>query len=174
MSGFPDSKNHSITFRHPTLEDASDICRIVVDSQVLDVNSCYMYLLLCRDFSNTCLVAEKNSQIIGFVTGYRPPERHDTLFIWQIAIDQSMRNRGLAKNLLTELVKSQIKSGVAYVEATVASTNIASRTLFESFAIRFNAILVQTDCFLESHFPSTGNHEAEPLIRIGPLTSDHC
>src|SRR5437879_5926964 len=41
----------------PTVEDGAAIWRIARDSQTLDLNSSYSYLLWCRDFARTSVVA---------------------------------------------------------------------------------------------------------------------
>src|SRR5699024_2622490 len=79
--------NPNIIFRTPTVADGAGIWRIVQESGVLDLNSAYMYLLLSKDFADTCIVAERDNQLVGFATGYRPPKRPDSIFLWQIGID---------------------------------------------------------------------------------------
>ena len=158
------------TLRHPTLDDAPLIWRLVRETGVLDENSSYAYLLLCRDFAETCLVAERDSQLAGFVTAYRPPTQSDVLFVWQIGVSASSRRQGLGLRMLCELVR-RCRAGdasIGFVEATVAPSNTASRRLFDALAKRLEATLTEADGFGETHFPS-GDHEAEPLIRIGPL-----
>lgn len=158
------------TLRHPTLNDAPWIWRLVRETGVLDQNSSYAYLLLCRDFAETCLVAERDSQLAGFVTAWRPPQRSNVLFVWQVGVSAMARRQGLALRMLCELV-SRCRPGdasIEFVEATVASSNTASRRLFEALANRLEAPLSEADGFETSHF-RFGNHEAEPLIRIGPL-----
>ena len=156
--------------RAPEVNDAAEIWALVNDSAVLDRNSAYLYLVLCRDFADTCLVAVVDGEIIGFVTGYRPPSDPRVLFVWQIAVDQRMRGRGVAHRLLMELVRSQ--SELSFVEATIAPTNATSRRLFQSLARELKAPFEDRpdDGFREDEFPSP-DHEAEPRIRIGPLTT---
>lgn len=158
------------TLRHPTLDDAPWIWRLVRETGVLDENSSYAYLLLCQDFAETCLVAERDSQLAGFVTAYRPPQRSDVLFVWQVGVSAPARRQGLALRMLRDLVSRcrPDDAPVTFVEATVAPSNTASRRLFEVLANRLEAPLVEADGFSESHF-RFGSHEAEPLIRIGPL-----
>ncbi len=47
--------------------------RIARDSKTLDLNASYAYILWCRDFAATSVVATVDEQPAGFVTGYRPP-----------------------------------------------------------------------------------------------------
>lgn len=158
----------TLLMRAPETGDAQEIWRLVRETGVLDENSAYLYLLLCRDFADTCLVAESEGRVVGFVTAYRPPERPQTLFVWQIGVCRSVRRQGVALRLLTELV-GRVQP-LEFVEATVAASNLASRGLFEAFARNRDLSLTDIDDagFLENDFPP-GDHEAEPLLRIGPL-----
>ncbi|CAO0837892.1 L-2,4-diaminobutyric acid acetyltransferase OS=Streptomyces microflavus OX=1919 GN=ectA_1 PE=3 SV=1 [Streptomyces microflavus] len=57
------------------MEDGAAIWRIARDSEVLDLNSSYSYLLWCRDFAATSAVARgEDGEPIAFVTGYIRPE----------------------------------------------------------------------------------------------------
>ena len=64
-----------IIFRKPTLEDGAAIWHLVKTTGRLDLNSAYLYLLLARDFADTCVVAAEGERLVGFVSGYRPPGR---------------------------------------------------------------------------------------------------
>ncbi|MDX5310866.1 MAG: GNAT family N-acetyltransferase, partial [Rhodococcus sp. (in: high G+C Gram-positive bacteria)] len=78
--------------------------QIARDSKVLDVNSSYAYVLWCRDFAATSVVATAGDhEAVGFVSGYRRPEAPDTLFVWQVAVDQDQRGRGVAGRMLDSL-----------------------------------------------------------------------
>jgi L-2,4-diaminobutyric acid acetyltransferase len=158
-----------ITYRPPAPEDAPAIWRLVRDSGVLDVNSVYCYLLLCKDFADTCAVAERQGAIVGFVTAYIPPGRGDTLFIWQIGVASELRGRGLAGRLLQALLRRAVCRGIRFVEATVGPTNRASRALFTALARDLDAALDEQSCFDASVF-AEGDHEPENLLRIGPFS----
>lgn len=163
-----EAADSTLQMRAPTIDDAREIWRLVGETGVLDKNSSYLYLLLCRDFSDTCLVAETDGQVVGFVTAYRVPARSDTLFVWQIGVGKSARRQGVALKLLTQLATRT--PSLRFVEATVAGSNLASRRLFEAFARNQSVPLMDLpqEGFQESDFPP-GGHEAEPLLRIGPL-----
>jgi len=162
----PDTQTLSI--RKPTVADASHIWKLVSDSGVLDENSCYLYMLLCRDFAETCVVAEADSRIVGFVTAYRPPATPDVLFVWQVGVCPSMRRRGLALRMLQDLATRCPVSRHSYIEATVAPSNLASRKLFHSLAKHLGVELTECEGFSASDF-LFGDHESEPLLRLGPL-----
>lgn len=159
-----------LDLRSPTTNDASKIWQLVVESGVLDPNSAYLYLLLCRDFSDTCLVAVRDDSVVGFVTAYRLPRAPHVLFVWQIGVAPEARRQHVALRLLSELLKRCDLSTLTFIEATVASSNTASRKLFAALARSLDAPLddLPHDGFSESQFPP-GQHQAEPRIRIGPL-----
>ncbi len=150
------------------MTDGAAIWRLVCQTDVLDTNSCYAYLLLCTDFADTCLVSYDGERLAGFVTGYRPPGRPDVLFVWQIGVDPAYRGRGLGRALLGRLVERAAAQGVRYLEATVTPDNDASRRLFRWLADARRCELATTSRFEPPHF-AAAEHEPEQLIRIGPL-----
>lgn len=157
-----------LRFRQPTVEDGPAIWQLVIDAGTLDRNSSYAYLLLCRDFAETCVVAERGGTLLGFLTGYRPPTRPEAVFVWQIGVSEKARGEGLASALLDHLLLSDGCRGVRFLETTVAPSNEASRALFRSLARRLEAELEESPGFAADLFPE-GGHEAEPRLRIGPF-----
>src|SRR3990172_12979184 len=95
-----------IRVRKPDIEDGEEVWRLVQTSKPLETNSLYAYLLLCAHFNETCAVAENGAEIVGFVSGYEPPSEPGVLFVWQIAVKESMRQRGLAKRMIMEILRS--------------------------------------------------------------------
>ncbi|MFC0861940.1 diaminobutyrate acetyltransferase [Sphaerimonospora cavernae] len=151
----------------PTIDDGSRLWRIARDSETLDVNSPYSYLLWCRDFSDTSVVARDGSDACGFVTGFTRPRATDTFFVWQVAVDRSWRGQGLARRMLDWLAERMVARGHRYLEATVTPDNTASERLFESFARDWGSPLERRPVFGSEHFPAS--HEPEVLFRIGAL-----
>lgn len=93
-----------IRIDRPGVADGAALWRIAGDSGTLDLNSSYSYLLWCRDFADTSVVArDESGEPVGFVTGYVRPERPDTLLVWQVAVDEAHRGLGLAAALLDGL-----------------------------------------------------------------------
>ncbi|NKE69261.1 diaminobutyrate acetyltransferase [Candidatus Manganitrophus noduliformans] len=158
----------TIFFRKPTIEDGSDIWKLAKDSEILDLNSAYCYLLLCKHFSETCVVAESGGRLAGFVTAFRPPASPDVLFIWQIGVAGAMRRQGLGRALLKDLLRREASRGVSFLETTITPSNHPSKALFASLARSLNTPYVEEKGFPESLFPE-GNHQAEDLIRVGPF-----
>jgi L-2,4-diaminobutyric acid acetyltransferase len=163
----------------PTKADGAALWRIARDSQKLDVNSPYAYLLWCHDFADSSVVARVDGDAVGFVIAYRKPSAPDTALVWQVAVDASQRGKGLAGALLDELFITLVGQGVRYLETTITPDNEASIRLFGSFAKRWNTNLESAELFSvndfpandspASDFPDGGAHEPEDLYRIGPL-----
>ena len=158
----------SYHYREPTKEDGAEIWELIKSTGNLDLNSPYSYLMLCELFSDTCVVAEDNDQIIGFVSAFRPPGPRDTVFVWQVAVHDSYRGKGIGRELLKEVLKRDACESVNYLEATVSPSNLPSQTLFKGLAKHFNCSCEISECFSEEMFPETG-HEAEETYRIGPF-----
>ncbi|MFI8432192.1 diaminobutyrate acetyltransferase [Streptomyces sp. NPDC079020] len=154
------------------MEDGAAIWRIARDSEVLDLNSSYSYLLWCRDFAATSVVArDENGEPIAFVTGYIRPDRPDTLVVWQVAVDHGHRGMGLAAKLLDSLTaRVAAERGLALVETTVTPDNTASDRLFTSYAQRHDVPLEREVLFDGDLFPED-THLPEVLYRIGPFHS---
>ncbi|GAA4798033.1 diaminobutyrate acetyltransferase [Streptomyces ziwulingensis] len=155
----------------PSVADGASLWRIARDSKVLDLNSSYSYLLWCRDFAASSAVARAESgEAVGFVTGYVRPDRPGTLLVWQVAVDEAYRGRGLAAALLDGLATRTVAElAVTTLETTIAPDNTASQRLFTSFAERRGAQVEREVLFDTDLFPD-GPHEPEVLYRIGPLS----
>lgn len=163
-----DSPPTEINIRTPTVRDASHIERLVADTRVLDRNSCYCYLLICRDFAETCVVAEANGKLVGFTTAYKPPNNSRVIFVWQVAIDATVRRQGLALQMLRHLLTLPACTNVQFLEATVSPSNLASRRLFFRLAESLSAPCRVETGFTAEHFGGV-DHEEEELFRIGPI-----
>ncbi|WP_242464711.1 diaminobutyrate acetyltransferase [Halorhodospira abdelmalekii] len=156
-----------LVLRPPTLADGAAIHHLVQRTGVLDVNSCYLYLLLCQEFADTCIVAEEDQHLVGFVTGLRPPKRPYSLFLWQVGVDPNAQGRGLGKRLVRAFLEAPGMGDVTTLETTISPSNEASQRLFHAIAGEYGATISKSPYFLEDHFPA--GHEAEELYRIAPL-----
>ncbi|MEU8949855.1 diaminobutyrate acetyltransferase [Streptomyces sp. NPDC048489] len=161
----------------PEVADGAALWRIAKDSGTLDLNSSYSYLLWCRDFAGTSVVArdtaDPTGRPVGFVTGYVRPECPDTLLVWQVAVDASHRGRGLAAALLDGLTARVARERtISGIETTITPGNTASERLFTSYAARHGAQVEREVLFGSGQFPNgpDGPHDPEVLYRIGPLS----
>ncbi|WP_051178166.1 diaminobutyrate acetyltransferase [Nocardia concava] len=168
ISKFDAISQQTIEIREPVLADGAQLWRIAEDSRVLDTNSSYAYLLWCRDFSETSMVAEIDGEVAGFVIGYARPARPNTLFVWQVAVDHPHRGHGLGVDMLDVLVEACAAQGITQLETTISPDNPASVAMFASLARRRGAALTRTPLFSADQFPT--GHQPEDLYRIAPLT----
>ncbi len=159
--------NTRIALRRPVLEDGKRVYDLIERCPPLDLNSSYCYFLLCSHFSDTCVVAEDNGRLVGFLSAYLIPDRADTLFAWQMAVDESARGQGLAGRMLDYLLAQPCCADVRNVETTVSPSNQASRRVFVRLAERMHSDSHEESFLEASHFGSEA-HEEERLIRIGP------
>lgn len=152
----------------PETSDGAALWRIARDSGKLDLNSPYTYLLWCRDFAASSVVARSGREVAAFVTGYRRPEATDTLVVWQVAVDGSYRGKGLALRMLDHLASRLEPAGMRFLEATVTPDNEPSARLFTAFARNRGAEPDTRELFPAALFPE--EHQPEILYRVGPLT----
>lgn len=157
-----------LVFRQPAPQDGSDIYALVKQTATLDVNSEYVYLLLGAHFQESCTIAVMDNQIIGFVSAYIPPKQPDVLFVWQVAVDQHHRQKGLALAMLQDILARECCQDIKYIHATIADSNKASRRLFMSLARELASDCDEHPFFAEQYFSQS--HEAEPLFIVGPLS----
>ncbi|NLO21956.1 MAG: diaminobutyrate acetyltransferase [Syntrophomonadaceae bacterium] len=158
----------SLELRSPRIEDGGAVWQLVKETRSLDLNSPYSYLILCKFFNKTCVVAEHNGQIVGFISGFNPPEKPDVLFIWQVAVAESQRKKGLGLRMLKTLLKRPECKEVQFLELTVNPSNHPAISLYAKLARDMETSYTISECFSKDMFPA-GNHEPELLYRIGPF-----
>lgn len=158
----------STAFREPTVEDGPSIYDLVNRCKPLDVNSRYLYLLQCSHFANTCAVAESDGSVQAFISAYVHPDQPDRLFVWQVAVDASLRGQGIAGRLVNHLLDRPNLAAIRFVEASVNPSNNASRNLFRSLARKADCEMTEEMMFPVEAFGGDA-HEAEILLRVGPI-----
>lgn len=162
--------NTEVTLRLPTATDGAQVHRLIANCPPLDPNSMYCNLLQCSHFSATSVAAEQNGELIGFISGYVLPENPSTLFIWQVAVGEAGRGKGLATRMLKHIVSRPQCSQVTHLETTITASNRASWALFRGLADKLDTRLVELPFFdQETHF--NGEHDSELLARIGPFST---
>jgi L-2,4-diaminobutyric acid acetyltransferase len=141
--------------RKPTAEDGAEIWQLVRDCAPLDENSMYCNLIQADHFSDTCVVAEVDGQIVGWVSGHMIPGE-DAFFVWQVAVSAAARGMGLGSKMLTHLVARPECNGARELKTTITKSNKASWALFSSFARKLGGDL--TD---EPHFEKDRHFDGE-------------
>ncbi len=156
------------TFRKPSSEDGAEVWKLVKNTRILDLNSSYSYLMWCSHFSETSVIVEENKEIIGFISGFIKPTSPNQLFIWQVAVAESARGKGLASKMLHHLLSRESCANINYIETTVSPSNIPSQKLFHGLARDLGSEIHVSTGFTENDFPEQG-HEDEWLHQIGPF-----
>lgn len=164
-----EEKTSTFTFRKPSIRDGGDIYHLITKCPPLDINSAYCNFLQATHFKDTCVVAERNGEISGFVSGYVRPEQQDTFFVWQVAVSPSARGEGLALSMIEELLKRKVTQNVQFIETTITEDNQGSWALFKKIDRLYgNGGTRSVFLHEEEHFG--GKHDTEYLYRI-PLTN---
>lgn len=120
--------------RKPCKEDGSEVWKLVAACPPLDQNSMYMNLVQCDHFAETCVLAERDGQVLGWISGHIPPDQPDTIFVWQVAVHEDARGLGLGKRMLKAMLNRPACAEVQALETTITKSNAASWGLFRSFA----------------------------------------
>jgi len=150
--------------RSPRLGDAAAMRALAIDSGVLEPNTVYAYVLLTTHFAKTCVVAERDGEMAGYVVGYRLPDAPQRAFVWQVGVAASARGEGLGKRLLQQFLAT---SGATALCATVAPDNAASMALFRSTARSLGMDFRLEPGFVREHFQPT-EHGEEHLVLVTP------
>lgn len=152
----------------PIAEDGAALHELVAECPPLDVNSRYCNLLHCTHFAPTSVAAYLNNHLVGFVSGYLIPNAAHKLFIWQVAVSQVARKRGLAQQMLREILERPACSKVTFLQTTITPDNEPSRALFSALARELSAPIHENVWFERTrHF--SGAHADEILLQIGPF-----
>jgi L-2,4-diaminobutyric acid acetyltransferase len=170
-AGSPDLTRSNVgerlTIGRPSVSDGVACWRLAAATGVLDVNSRYAYLLWCRDFAATSVVARSDGEVVGFITGFRRPDAPSVLVVWQVAVDEAVRGRGVAAAMLDALFDAV--PDIEHLETTITPDNGGSIALFSRFAERRGAQVHRSELF-GTELLGAG-HEPEILFRIGPVQS---
>jgi L-2,4-diaminobutyric acid acetyltransferase len=160
-----------IKTRIPGIEDARHIHSLIKRCEPLDLNSCYAYMLVSTHFQKSSVVALHEERIIGFISAYFLPQKPDTLFVWQVAVDPQYRKKGLASIMLGDILNRPYSTPIDYVETTISPSNDASLALFKKLAAASGAE-IRHELFAGIEDFGGEAHEEEILYRVGPLNSN--
>jgi len=153
-----------LELREPDMEDGAAIWELIKSCKPLDVNSMYCNLVQADHFSDTCVVAELDGDIVGWISGHIVPGE-DALFVWQVAVSPKARGFGLAKRMLDHLVARDACNGIEELRTTITEDNDASWALFKSFARSRGGDLDDEPHYIsEEHFD--GRHDTEHMVTI--------
>ncbi|WP_299704755.1 diaminobutyrate acetyltransferase [uncultured Tateyamaria sp.] len=156
-----------VRFQSPNLVHAPSIIELVNETPSLDSNSEYAYALWCTHFAEQSVVALRDDEVIGFLTGFRSPGRPDTYFLWQTATKPRHGVAGLGVDMIDYAVRREIKRGASRIEASVDDQNKAIRLLMKSLAKRLKGRIEEELLFPGSLLAGQRDaHHDETLMRI--------
>jgi L-2,4-diaminobutyric acid acetyltransferase len=158
-------KAKPITLRKPVDADGPAVWSLIRECQPLDRNSMYCNLLQCDHFADTCVIAERGEDILGWISAYLVPGDLETLFVWQVAVSERARGQGLAQRMLKEVLERDVCGDAQQLKTTITRDNEASWALFSRFAERRGAELDSEAHYKrDEHFD--GRHATEHLVTI--------
>ncbi len=152
-------------FRVPTRNDGTRVHELIAQCSPLDENSAYCNFLQSTHFQSTCVVAERNGDIVGFVSAYRKPDKPSELFIWQVAVHESARGKGLAFHMLNEILTRDELQDIKVLETTITKDNQGSWSLFKKLD-KAHGERGEVSTFLDETRHFEGKHDTEYLYRI--------
>ena len=147
--------------------------RLVEQCPPLDPNSMYCNLLQCTHFSGTSAAAVMGDELVSFTSGYLLPGRNDTLFLWQVAVGEKARGKGLATRMVMDILGRPHCRDVRYIETTITESNEASWALFRKIAGLLDSAELNTSVMFDRNTHFADRHDSEILVRIGPFTPHH-
>lgn len=165
------SRTRSPRLRKPDATDGAAIWELVKSCKPLDENSMYCNLVQADHFRDTCVVAELDGDIVGWISGHMIPDQN-AIFVWQVAVSDKARGMGLGKKMLLELIERDACDDATQLKTTITRDNAASWGLFRSFARAIGGELSDTPHFTrDTHFE--GRHDTEHMVSITlPATGD--
>lgn len=157
-------RRKTLTLRKPRSTDGAAIWELVRECKPLDENSMYCNLVQAEHFSDTCVVAEMNGDIIGWISGHMIPGE-DALFVWQVAVSPKARGLGLGRKMLEHLTGRDACAEATQLNTTITKDNDASWALFQSFARHIGGDLSDKAHYKrDAHFD--GQHATEHMVTI--------
>ena len=150
--------------RKPNATDGAEIWALVKSCKPLDENSMYANLIQADHFRETCVIADLEGEVVGWVSGHMIPEKR-ALFVWQVAVSETARGLGLGKAMLRELVARDACDEATHLKTTITEDNAASWGLFRSFADDIGGDL-QDEPHFERDVHFDGHHDTEHMVTI--------
>ncbi len=150
--------------RKPDAQDGAAIWELIRACDPLDENSLYCNLIQAEHFRDTCVVAERDGDIVGWISGHMIPNE-DAFFVWQVAVSPPARGEGLGRKMLAHLIDREACDGADCLKTTITRDNDASWALFRSFARSVGGRMTDEPHYTrDDHFD--GRHATEHMVTI--------
>ena len=155
-----------VKLRAPHIDDAPSIHKLIQSCPPLDVNSRYAYLLQAHHHAPTCVLAERQGLLCGYLSAYLKPDSSFSLFVWQVAVSEDMRGLRLAQRMLDNILERPVCSRVLRIETTVTPDNSSSLAFFQRWARENQASFSVEEIFAPDLFEQK-SHGGELLLSLG-------
>jgi L-2,4-diaminobutyric acid acetyltransferase len=121
--------------------DAGALYHLAARLAPLTVHTPYTYWVLCTYGVGHCFLAIKDSEPVGFVTGFLSSAQPYVMLVWQVGVVPELRGTGLADRLLDRLAEAARAEGAVRIDATIAEKNSSAKAAFERLAKRVDSRL---------------------------------
>ena len=163
-ASFTPRKQDALVLRKPESTDGAAIWELVRACKPLDENSMYCNIVQAEHFRDTCVVAELDGDVVGWISGHMIPGQ-EAFFVWQVAVSSKARGLGLGRKMLTHLVNRDECADAKELKTTITEDNDASWGLFRSFARNIGGELTDEPHYVKDiHFD--GQHDTEHMVTI--------
>jgi len=166
--GSEETSRYRLRIEPPLGEDGAAVHDLIAACPPLDGNSLYANLLQCTHFAGTCALARQDGRVVGWVSGYIPPDEPGVYFLWQVAVHADARGQRLPKRLIADILSRDACRDVRYIKTTITPDNEASWGLFRSVAKWLGAELAD-EVFFDRVRHFDNRHATERLVTIGPF-----
>lgn len=151
--------------RKPVATDGAKVWELVRNCDPLDENSLYCNLLQADHFRDTCVVAELDGGVVGWVSGYVMPCDPETCFVWQVAVADEARGMGLGLSMLRHLIDRGECDGVSRLQTTITADNEPSWALFRKFA-HSEGVQMDVQAYYTQALHFQDRHRTEHMVTI--------
>lgn len=165
------AKAPAATIRMPRSTDGAKVWSLIGATDTLDDNSLYCNLLQTTHFSSTCAIAEQDGKVVGWLSGYIPPDQPETYFVWQVCVSNAARGQGLGRRLIGDVLARPVCRSVTTLQCTITHDNEPSWGLFGGIARKLDAQMHQVEMF-DRHEHFEDRHDSEYAVSIGPFSPE--
>ncbi|MBL1148133.1 MAG: GNAT family N-acetyltransferase [Pseudomonadota bacterium] len=122
--------------------DAAQITELMTQTDTIDTHTVYTLWQSHYFDPDFFLVAKSDEHVLGYVFG-RMAE-NNTAFLWQIAVEDTHRKKGIGCALVTAFLQQADTKGAKDVVTTIVPGNDASQRLMKRSAVKNGIPFVKT------------------------------